>query len=71
METNIEMVMCGHCEKKITPNLIASFGNDHHDPDEMMCESCFNGRIAKAESQLSFENVCKQMDFINKALYGV
>lgn len=45
----IEMVMCGHCEKMITPNLIASFGADHHDPDEMSCWDCFNGIIARAE----------------------
>lgn len=42
--------MCGSCEKKITPNLIASFGSDHHDPDEMRCEDCFNGLIARAEN---------------------
>lgn len=47
---NIEMVMCGSCEKKITPNLIASFGANHHDPDEIMCEDCFAGRITRAES---------------------
>ena len=46
----IEMVMCGHCEKKITPNLIASYGADHYDPDEMHCEDCFNGQIARAEA---------------------
>lgn len=47
--TKIEMVMCGHCEKKITPNLIASFGADHHDPEEMSCRDCFNGIISRAE----------------------
>ena len=51
MKTNeIEMVMCGSCEKKITPNLIASFGNDHHDPDEIRCEDCSNRDTARAES---------------------
>lgn len=49
METKIDMYMCGHCDKKITPNLIASYGNDHHDPDEMACWDCFNGLIARAE----------------------
>lgn len=49
METKIEMVMCGHCEKKITPNLIASFGADHHDPDEIYCESCFGYAEARAD----------------------
>lgn len=49
-EGEIELVMCGNCEKKITPNLIASFGVDHHDPDEMMCANCFAGRITRAES---------------------
>ena len=44
------MVMCGKCDKKITPNLIASFGNDHHDPDEVHCEDCFSGAVARAES---------------------
>lgn len=50
IDGEIEMVMCGSCEKKITPNLIASFGADHHDPDEMMCADCFAGRITRAES---------------------
>ena len=45
----IELIPCGHCEKKITPNLIASFGADHDDPDEMYCWDCFNGIIARAE----------------------
>lgn len=46
----IEMAMCGHCEKKITTNLIASFGADHHDPDEMMCADCFAGAMDKADA---------------------
>lgn len=50
-EGEIEMVMCGHCEKKITPNLIASFGADHHDPDETMCADCFAGAIDTAEAR--------------------
>jgi len=49
-ETKIEMVMCGFCEKKITPNLIASFGADHHDPDEVHCEDCFGGAMDKADA---------------------
>ena len=49
--TEIELVSCGHCEKMITPNLIASFGADHHDPDETMCESCFAGAIDTAEAR--------------------
>ena len=48
--TPIELVQCGRCEKMITPNLIASFGNDHHDPEEMSCWDCFNGIIARAEA---------------------
>jgi len=48
--TEIELVSCGSCEKKITPNLIASFGADHHDPDEMMCADCLAGSITRAES---------------------
>jgi len=46
----IGMVMCGNCDKKITYNLIASWGTDHHDPSEIRCEDCFNGLIARAES---------------------
>ncbi len=46
----IEMYMCGSCDTKITPNLIASFGNDHHDPDEMMCENCFAGACDRADA---------------------
>lgn len=49
-EGEIEMEMCGHCEKKITTNLIASFGADHHDPDEMMCADCFAGAMDKADA---------------------
>lgn len=49
MATKIEMVMCGKCEKMITPNLIAAFGADHHDPEEMMCWDCFNGVLDKAD----------------------
>lgn len=52
----IEMYMCGHCDKKITPNLIASFGNDHHDPDEMYCEDCFGGALARAENMADMAN---------------
>lgn len=48
-ETKIDLYMCGHCDKKITSNLIASFGNDHHDPDEMYCGDCFDEAVAKAE----------------------
>ena len=48
--TEIEFASCGKCEKKITLNLIASFGADHHDSDEIMCEDCFAGRITRAES---------------------
>jgi len=51
MEKNIELVMCGSCDTKITPNLIASFGNDHHDPDEMMCANCFAGACDRAEAR--------------------
>ena len=47
----IELVHCGSCEKMITPNLIASFGADHHDPDQTMCESCFAGAIDTAEAR--------------------
>ena len=50
METKIEMYMCGSCEKKITPNLIASWGNDHHDPDEMRCEDCTGYAEVRAEA---------------------
>ena len=42
--------MCGHCEKKITPNLIASFGSDHHDPDEIMCADCFSEACSRADA---------------------
>ena len=48
--TKIDLVMCGHCEKKITPNLIASFGADHHDPDETMCDDCFANACGAAEA---------------------
>jgi MinD superfamily P-loop ATPase len=47
----IDLVHCGSCEKMITPNLIASFGADHHDPDQTMCESCFAGAIDTAEAR--------------------
>lgn len=45
----IKLYECGHCEKMITEDLIASWGADHHDPEEMMCGDCFNGVIARAE----------------------
>lgn len=46
----IDMVMCGKCDKKITYNLIASFGNDHHDPDETMCADCFADACGRADA---------------------
>ena len=49
--TKIEFAECGKCYKKITPNLIASFGADHHDPDQTLCESCFAGAIDTAEAR--------------------
>lgn len=49
-EIKLDMTMCGHCDKKITYDLIASFGADHHDPDEMMCWDCFNGILDKADN---------------------
>lgn len=56
METKIEMVLCGHCDKKITPNLIASFGEDHHDPDEIYCDDCFGEALARAENMADMAN---------------
>ena len=50
METKINMEMCGRCEKKITYNLIESFGRDHHDPDEMMCGECFADACGRADA---------------------
>ena len=49
-DEEVPMVMCGHCDKKITYNLIASFGADHHDPDEIHCEDCLGEAEARAES---------------------
>lgn len=49
-EGEIELYMCGSCEKKITLNQIASWGNDHHDPDQMMCEDCFADACDRADA---------------------
>lgn len=50
METQLYMLMCAGCDRKITPDLIGTYGKDHHDPDEMRCVDCLNGLIARAEN---------------------
>ena len=42
---NIDLYECGSCEKKITGNLIASHGADHHDPAETKCWDCFGDQL--------------------------